>query len=167
MCRSVPHIPVRRTLIRTSPVRSPERDFLVTQARLGLALTRAFIADRSSLLSDIVQRTTLVQAGPRAERSVRCREPLAIQGRMQQTGVMAEPHSVEPAPSSPAVHAAEAVERASDSDRDRAVSLLRDHCVVGRLTLDEFSERTGSALAARTRASSTRCSPTCLPSRSP
>jgi len=70
---------------------------------------------------------------------------------MQQTGVMAEPHSVEPAPSSPAVHAAEAVERASDSDRDRAVSLLRDHCVVGRLTLDEFSERTGSALAARTR----------------
>ena len=70
---------------------------------------------------------------------------------MQQTGVMAEPHSVEPAPSSPAVHAAEAVERASDSDRDRAVSLLRDHCVVVRLTLDEFSERTGSALAARTR----------------
>ena len=70
---------------------------------------------------------------------------------MQQTGVTAEPHSVEPAPSSPAVHAAEAVERASDSDRDRAVSLLRDHCVVGRLTLDEFSERTGSALAARTR----------------
>ncbi|MGD0943997.1 MAG: DUF1707 domain-containing protein [Acidimicrobiales bacterium] len=42
-------------------------------------------------------------------------------------------------------------ERAGDSDRDRVVTLLRDHCVAGRLTLDEFSERTGLALAARTR----------------
>jgi len=42
-------------------------------------------------------------------------------------------------------------ERASDSDRDEVVKALRDHCVAGRLTLDEFSERTGSALAARTR----------------
>jgi len=42
-------------------------------------------------------------------------------------------------------------ERAGDSDRDWVVTLLRDHCVAGRLTLDEFSERTGFALAARTR----------------
>lgn len=42
-------------------------------------------------------------------------------------------------------------ERAGDADRDRVVSLLRDHCVAGRLTLDEFSERTGTALVARTR----------------
>jgi class 3 adenylate cyclase len=39
----------------------------------------------------------------------------------------------------------------SDSDRDHAVTLLREHVVVGRLTLDEFSERVGVALRARTR----------------
>ena len=42
-------------------------------------------------------------------------------------------------------------ERVSDSDRDDAVTLLREHVVVGRLTLDEFSERVGLALRARTR----------------
>ena len=42
--------------------------------------------------------------------------------------------------------------RAGDADRDRVVTLLRDHCVAGRLTLDEFSERTSLALAARTQA---------------
>lgn len=40
--------------------------------------------------------------------------------------------------------------RISDADRDRAVALLRDHCAAGRLTLDEFSERVGHALEART-----------------
>jgi class 3 adenylate cyclase len=39
----------------------------------------------------------------------------------------------------------------SDADRDHAVTLLREHVVVGRLTLDEFSERVGVALRARTR----------------
>ncbi|HEV3264022.1 MAG TPA: adenylate/guanylate cyclase domain-containing protein [Acidimicrobiales bacterium] len=43
------------------------------------------------------------------------------------------------------------IQRAADADRDRTVTLLREHVVVGRLTLDEFSERVGSALAARTR----------------
>ena len=43
------------------------------------------------------------------------------------------------------------VQRAADADRDRTVTLLREHVVVGRLTLDEFSDRVGSALAARTR----------------
>ena len=42
-------------------------------------------------------------------------------------------------------------ERVSDADRDHAVTLLREHVVVGRLTLDEFSERVGVALRARTR----------------
>jgi len=42
-------------------------------------------------------------------------------------------------------------ERVSDTDRDDAVTLLREHVVVGRLTLDEFSERVGVALRARTR----------------
>jgi hypothetical protein len=70
---------------------------------------------------------------------------------MTETGVMAEEHSVEPAPASPTERTGGAAERASDSDRDRVVGLLRDHCAVGRLTLDEFSERTGAALAARTR----------------
>jgi class 3 adenylate cyclase len=43
------------------------------------------------------------------------------------------------------------VEMVSDSDRDQTVSLLREHMIVGRLTLDEFSERVGGALRARTR----------------
>jgi Domain of unknown function (DUF1707)/Cell wall-active antibiotics response 4TMS YvqF len=41
---------------------------------------------------------------------------------------------------------------ASDQDRDRVAVLLREHCVAGRLTLEEFSERTDRALAARTSA---------------
>jgi hypothetical protein len=45
--------------------------------------------------------------------------------------------AVVPAPSS---------ERVSDADRDQVVTLLRDHVAVGRLTLDEFSERMGIAL---------------------
>jgi class 3 adenylate cyclase len=42
-------------------------------------------------------------------------------------------------------------QRVGDADRDRTVTALREHVVTGRLTLDEFSERVGSALAARTR----------------
>jgi class 3 adenylate cyclase len=42
-------------------------------------------------------------------------------------------------------------ERVADADRDRTVTLLREHVVEGRLTLDEFSERVGLALEARTR----------------
>jgi class 3 adenylate cyclase len=42
-------------------------------------------------------------------------------------------------------------QRVSDAERDQAVTLLREHVVVGRLTLDEFSERMGTALEARTR----------------
>ena len=42
-------------------------------------------------------------------------------------------------------------ERVADADRDRTVTLLREHVVEGRLTLDEFSERVGRALQARTR----------------
>jgi class 3 adenylate cyclase len=41
--------------------------------------------------------------------------------------------------------------RVADTDRDRTVTLLREHVVDGRLTLDEFSERVGRALVARTR----------------
>jgi class 3 adenylate cyclase len=40
--------------------------------------------------------------------------------------------------------------RVADADRDRTVALLREHVVDGRLTLDEFSERVGRALQART-----------------
>ena len=42
--------------------------------------------------------------------------------------------------------------RVADADRDRTVTLLREHVVEGRLTLDEFSERVGLALEAQTRA---------------
>src|SRR5580700_162662 len=42
-------------------------------------------------------------------------------------------------------------ERVADADRDRTITMLREHVVEGRLTLDEFSERTGLALEARTR----------------
>jgi hypothetical protein len=40
--------------------------------------------------------------------------------------------------------------RVSDADRDRAVSELGEAFRVGRLTADEFDERAGQALAART-----------------
>lgn len=38
---------------------------------------------------------------------------------------------------------------ASDGDRERAVSALRGHCVEGRLTLEELSERVEAAYGAR------------------
>lgn len=40
--------------------------------------------------------------------------------------------------------------RASDDDRERTVDVLRDAYGEGRLTLDEFDERTSAAYAART-----------------
>jgi hypothetical protein len=40
--------------------------------------------------------------------------------------------------------------RASDSDRDAVVSDLSEHYQAGRLTAEEFDQRTGRALAART-----------------
>lgn len=40
--------------------------------------------------------------------------------------------------------------RAADADRDATVAALREHTVAGRLTLEEFSERTGRAYAAST-----------------
>jgi class 3 adenylate cyclase len=42
-------------------------------------------------------------------------------------------------------------QRMADADRDRTVTLLREHVVDGRITLDEFSDRVGVALQARTR----------------
>src|ERR1700722_4226682 len=41
--------------------------------------------------------------------------------------------------------------RASDADRDAVVSDLSEHFQAGRLTAGELDERTGRALAARTR----------------
>jgi hypothetical protein len=41
--------------------------------------------------------------------------------------------------------------RASDTDRDRTASLLREHHAEGRLTAEEFHERLDQALAAKTR----------------
>lgn len=38
--------------------------------------------------------------------------------------------------------------RASDVDRERALSLLRDHWLAGRLTLDEYEERCDEATSA-------------------
>jgi hypothetical protein len=40
--------------------------------------------------------------------------------------------------------------RVSDADRDRAISGLSEHFQAGRLTHDEFDERSGQALQART-----------------
>jgi hypothetical protein len=40
--------------------------------------------------------------------------------------------------------------RASDSDRDRAVSLLRARCMEGYLSIETFEHRLGLALGART-----------------
>jgi DUF1707 SHOCT-like domain len=40
--------------------------------------------------------------------------------------------------------------RVSDADRDRAIAELSEHFQAGRLTADEFEDRTGRALKART-----------------
>ncbi|HVF31937.1 MAG TPA: DUF1707 domain-containing protein [Acidimicrobiales bacterium] len=40
--------------------------------------------------------------------------------------------------------------RIADTDRDRAVAVLRMHCTEGRITLDEFSDRVGEVYNART-----------------
>lgn len=40
--------------------------------------------------------------------------------------------------------------RVSDADRDRAIAGLSEHFQAGRITADEFEERTGRALRART-----------------
>jgi hypothetical protein len=40
--------------------------------------------------------------------------------------------------------------RASDADRERLVDELEQHAIAGRLTTDEFEERTGQAYEART-----------------
>ena len=40
--------------------------------------------------------------------------------------------------------------RVSDADRDAVISELSEHFQAGRLTKDEFDERTGQALGART-----------------
>ena len=40
--------------------------------------------------------------------------------------------------------------RASDADRERTATLLREHHAVGRLTPEEFDERVDKALAAKT-----------------
>jgi hypothetical protein len=40
--------------------------------------------------------------------------------------------------------------RASDDDRERSVLELRDHLIAGRLTLEEFTQRVETAIAART-----------------
>jgi hypothetical protein len=40
--------------------------------------------------------------------------------------------------------------RVSDADRDRAISELSEHFQAGRLTAEEFDERSGRALQART-----------------
>lgn len=40
--------------------------------------------------------------------------------------------------------------RASDADRDRVAAQLREHCVTGRLSVDELSDRLESVFKART-----------------
>lgn len=40
--------------------------------------------------------------------------------------------------------------RASDTDRERVVTVLQQHTAAGRLSLDEFSDRVGRAMGAVT-----------------
>ena len=49
----------------------------------------------------------------------------------------------DPTPTPPAI-------RASDADRERTATLLREHCAAGRLMPEELSERLDAAYAART-----------------
>jgi len=61
-----------------------------------------------------------------------------------------DPPSTPPVPAVPQ-KAGRQTELVADTDRDHTVARLREHVVAGRLTLDEFSERMGAALEARTR----------------
>jgi len=45
----------------------------------------------------------------------------------------------------------QATVRASDAERERAVQILRDHCVQGRLAIEEFDDRVTRAVAATMR----------------
>src|SRR5580698_9141357 len=67
----------------------------------------------------------------------------------EQTAVMVDAYEPERRPAEPPGGPLE--QRVADADRDRTVTLLREHVVDGRITLDEFSERVGLALEARTR----------------
>jgi class 3 adenylate cyclase len=60
------------------------------------------------------------------------------------------PDSSEPEPRPPTPHRGDMDVRVADAERDRAVTQLREHTVEGRLTLDEFTQRVGLALQART-----------------
>ncbi|MEU5989769.1 DUF1707 domain-containing protein [Spirillospora sp. NPDC047418] len=40
--------------------------------------------------------------------------------------------------------------RASDADRDRVAASLREHCALGRITMEELQERLDSAYASKT-----------------
>jgi Domain of unknown function (DUF1707)/Cell wall-active antibiotics response 4TMS YvqF len=53
--------------------------------------------------------------------------------------------------------------RASDADRQRVVALLHEACVDGRLTVDEFGERSAAAYAARTHAELSRLTSDLVP----
>ena len=57
--------------------------------------------------------------------------------------------------------------RISDADRESAVDLLGEQYVLGRLTREEFDERSDVVWSARTRAISPRSSSTCRAVRSP
>ncbi len=51
--------------------------------------------------------------------------------------------------------------RASDADRDRVAASLREHCALGRITMDELQERLDSVYEAKTSGTSRRSPPTC------
>ena len=55
--------------------------------------------------------------------------------------------------------------RASDREREDAVTRLREHGAAGRLDVDELEERIGSAYAAARAATSRRCCETCPAAR--
>ena len=60
------------------------------------------------------------------------------------------PDSSDPEPRAPTPRRGDMSVRVADAERDRAVTQLREHAVEGRLTLDEFTQRVGLALQART-----------------
>src|SRR5579864_1204020 len=74
-------------------------------------------------------------------------ENLVGRGRLSAMGDLPVPERNQPSTGD----AAGSSERVADADRDRTVTLLREHVVDGRLTLDEFSDRVGRALQATTR----------------
>jgi len=79
--------------------------------------------------------------------------PISDAQREGETSMTEEHHTLgQPAPSVPAPAGSPPGPLVTEAERERALTQLREACVDGRLTLEEFSDRVDTVLTARTQA---------------